>query len=60
MRSAVSRFIECISLCHLTLPEKIKWGLLDTLNDNLRHPNSQIQVLLLISTFFANKFMILC
>ncbi|KAF2303471.1 hypothetical protein GH714_018690 [Hevea brasiliensis] len=43
MRSAVSRFIDCISLCCLTLPEKIKWSLLDTLNDNLRHPNSQIQ-----------------
>ncbi|EEF50351.1 tubulin-folding cofactor D [Ricinus communis] len=43
MRSAVSRFIECISLCHLTLTEKIKSSLLDTLNDNMRHPNSQIQ-----------------
>ncbi|KAJ9188468.1 hypothetical protein P3X46_003825 [Hevea brasiliensis] len=43
MRSAVSRFIECISLCCLTLPEKMKRSLLDTLNDNLRHPNSQIQ-----------------
>ncbi|KDP28777.1 hypothetical protein JCGZ_14548 [Jatropha curcas] len=44
MRSAVSRFIECISMCCLTLSEKIKQGLLDTLNDNLRHPNSQIQL----------------
>ncbi|XP_050236631.1 tubulin-folding cofactor D [Mercurialis annua] len=43
MRSAVSRFIECISLSHLALTEKIKRSLLDTLNDNMRHPNSQIQ-----------------
>ncbi|XP_024023111.1 tubulin-folding cofactor D isoform X2 [Morus notabilis] len=43
MRSAVSRFIECISFTCLSLTEKIKRGLLDTLNENLRHPNSQIQ-----------------
>uniref|UniRef100_A0A2N9FXF6 Tubulin-folding cofactor D C-terminal domain-containing protein n=1 Tax=Fagus sylvatica TaxID=28930 RepID=A0A2N9FXF6_FAGSY len=43
MRSAVSRFIECISLSHLSLSEKIKRSLLDTLNENVRHPNSQIQ-----------------
>ncbi|KAL8138024.1 hypothetical protein V2J09_004025 [Rumex salicifolius] len=43
MRSAVSRFIECISLAEIYLPEKIRRGLLDTLNENLRHPNSQIQ-----------------
>ncbi|GAV78658.1 TFCD_C domain-containing protein [Cephalotus follicularis] len=43
MRFAVSRFIECISLSNVALPEKVKQGLLDTLNENLRHPNSQIQ-----------------
>ncbi|PRQ56920.1 putative tubulin-specific chaperone D, tubulin-folding cofactor D [Rosa chinensis] len=43
MRSAVSRFIECISVSSVSLPEKIKRSLLDTLNENLRHPNSQIQ-----------------
>ncbi|KAG6677496.1 hypothetical protein I3842_14G030100 [Carya illinoinensis] len=43
MRSAVSRFIECISSSHLPLTEKIKRSLIDTLSDNLRHPNSQIQ-----------------
>ncbi|KAK9274057.1 hypothetical protein L1049_018871 [Liquidambar formosana] len=43
MRSAVSRFIGCISLSCIVLSEKIKRSLLDTLNDNLRHPNSQIQ-----------------
>ncbi|KAM7261245.1 hypothetical protein ACFE04_026720 [Oxalis oulophora] len=43
MRSAVSRFIECISLSHVAVPEKIKRSLLDTLNENLRHPNSHIQ-----------------
>ncbi|OMO78559.1 Armadillo-like helical [Corchorus capsularis] len=43
MRGAVSRFIECISYSHIFLSEKTKRGLLDTLNENLRHPNSQIQ-----------------
>ncbi|KAK6260823.1 Tubulin-specific chaperone D [Theobroma cacao] len=43
MRAAVSRFIECISISRLSLTEKIKRSLLDTLNENLRHPNSQIQ-----------------
>ncbi|KAJ0111906.1 hypothetical protein Patl1_00239 [Pistacia atlantica] len=43
MRSAVSRFIECISLSHVSLPEKTKRSLLVTINENLRHPNSQIQ-----------------
>ncbi|KAK7343369.1 hypothetical protein VNO77_12045 [Canavalia gladiata] len=43
MRAAVSRFIECISISKVALPEKIKRSLLDTLNENLRHPNSQIQ-----------------
>lgn len=45
MRSAVSRFIECISIARISLPEKIKRSLLDTLNENLRHPNCQIQVI---------------
>lgn len=45
MRAAVSRFIECISASKVALSEKIKRSLLDTLNENLRHPNSQIQVL---------------
>ncbi|XP_074350535.1 tubulin-folding cofactor D isoform X2 [Apium graveolens] len=43
MRSAVSRFIECISLSNISLPEKIMHSLLETLNENMRHPNSQIQ-----------------
>nr|XP_009782677.1 PREDICTED: tubulin-folding cofactor D isoform X2 [Nicotiana sylvestris] len=43
MRSAVSRFIECISLALVQLTDKIKRSLLDTLHENLRHPNSQIQ-----------------
>jgi len=45
MRAAVSRFIECISISKVVLSEKTKRSLLDTLNENLRHPNSQIQVL---------------
>ncbi|KAG2547960.1 hypothetical protein PVAP13_9KG142400 [Panicum virgatum] len=44
MRSAVSRFISCISIAGISLNEKIKKSLLETLNDNLRHPNAQIQV----------------
>lgn len=44
MRAAVSQFIECISLSHLLVPKKIIRSLLDTLSENLRHPNSQIQV----------------
>ncbi|KAJ4774444.1 Tubulin-specific chaperone D [Rhynchospora pubera] len=43
MRSAVSRFIECMSLSKIPLTEKIKKSLLDTLNENLKHPNFQIQ-----------------
>ncbi|KAK9056251.1 hypothetical protein SSX86_027347 [Deinandra increscens subsp. villosa] len=43
MRAAVSRFIECISIVNITLTEKIKRSLLDTISENLRHPNSQIQ-----------------
>ncbi|KAK1272673.1 hypothetical protein QJS04_geneDACA012360 [Acorus gramineus] len=43
MRSAVSRFIECTSVAHVSLTEKIKRSLLDTINENLRHPNNQIQ-----------------
>ncbi|GAB2272008.1 hypothetical protein Dimus_006833 [Dionaea muscipula] len=43
MRSAVSRFIQCISSSNIAISEKIKRSLLDTLHENLRHPNSQIQ-----------------
>lgn len=57
MRSAVSRFIECISLSNISLPEKIKHSLLDTLNENMRHPNSQIQVFpWLTNEIFLNFF----
>ncbi|XP_066373697.1 tubulin-folding cofactor D-like isoform X1 [Miscanthus floridulus] len=43
MRSAVSRFISCISVAGISLNDKTKKSLLETLNENLRHPNSQIQ-----------------
>ncbi|KAL9142098.1 hypothetical protein ABFS82_14G146900 [Erythranthe guttata] len=43
MRSAVSRFIECISQAQISLTGKIKRSLLDTLNENMKHPNSHIQ-----------------
>lgn len=44
MRSAVSRFIQCLSLSEMPLNEKAKRTLLGTLNENLKHPNAQIQV----------------
>ncbi|KAL6557242.1 hypothetical protein OROMI_017592 [Orobanche minor] len=43
MRSAVSRFIECICRAQVYLAEKTKRSLLDTLNENLKHPNFHIQ-----------------
>ncbi|CAN1308050.1 Tubulin-folding cofactor D [Linum perenne] len=43
MRSAVSRFIECISFSGVAIPERIRRSLLDTITENLRHPNTQIQ-----------------
>lgn len=43
MRSAVSRFIECLALSEISLSEKTRKCLLDTLNENLKHPNAQIQ-----------------
>ncbi|KAL6538962.1 hypothetical protein OROMI_025288 [Orobanche minor] len=42
MRSAVSRFVECISVSSISLSENIKRSLLATVCENLRHPNSQI------------------
>lgn len=44
MRSAVSRFIECIAQAQVYLTAKLKRSLLDAINENLRHPNSHIQV----------------
>ncbi|KAF6174696.1 hypothetical protein GIB67_008751 [Kingdonia uniflora] len=43
MRSVVSRFIYCISVAHVLLPEKLKGSMIDTLVENLRHPNARIQ-----------------
>ncbi|XP_048530765.1 tubulin-folding cofactor D [Triticum urartu] len=43
LRSAVSRFIACISMAAISLNEKTKRSLVETLNENLKHPNSQIQ-----------------
>ncbi|KAI8007498.1 Tubulin-folding cofactor D [Camellia lanceoleosa] len=40
------RFIERISSAHVHWPEKVKRTLLDTLTENLRHPNSHIQLIL--------------
>ncbi|GAA0175136.1 chaperone [Lithospermum erythrorhizon] len=43
MRYAVSRLTECTSQAQVPLTPKLKRSLLDTLNENLRHPNSSIQ-----------------
>ncbi|XP_020584002.1 tubulin-folding cofactor D-like [Phalaenopsis equestris] len=43
MRSAVSKLIDCISSSAISLNDKTKKILLETLTDNLKHPNSQIQ-----------------
>lgn len=43
MRSAVSRFIDCISSSAISLNDKTRKIIFDTLTDNLKHPNSQIQ-----------------
>ncbi|KAK6918554.1 Tubulin-specific chaperone D, C-terminal [Dillenia turbinata] len=59
MRSAVSRFIECISLAHVHISDKkIKKALLSTLMENLRHPNSQIQnaAVQALKSFVATSF----
>lgn len=59
MRSAVSRFIECISIAQISLTEKIKRSLLDTLNENLKHPNSNIQVFLFTQLYLQPNFVCL-
>lgn len=53
MRSAVSRFISCISIAGISLNDKTKKCLLETLNENLRHPNSQIQVKLAFFSVYS-------
>ncbi|KAM0008113.1 putative tubulin-folding cofactor D [Helianthus debilis subsp. tardiflorus] len=45
MRAAVSRFIECISIINITLTDKIKRSLLETINENLRHLMVKYRVL---------------
>ena len=60
MRGAVSRFIECESLAQIPLQlSSQRKSILDTINENLRHPNSQIQVnssllLLMHFVYFAS------
>ncbi|XP_068669774.1 tubulin-folding cofactor D-like [Aristolochia californica] len=44
MRSCVSRLVECTAIVQIPLPIRIRKSLLDTLTENLRHPNAQIQV----------------
>ncbi len=43
MRSAVSRYIECISKSKIPLSVKKQVALLDSLDANLKHPNEDIQ-----------------
>ncbi|XP_057830679.2 tubulin-folding cofactor D isoform X2 [Cryptomeria japonica] len=44
MRASVCKLIECTSVARIPLSSKIQKILLDTLNENMRHPNAQIQV----------------
>lgn len=44
MRSAVSRLIEVTAKVKIRLSPKIQKSLHDTLDENLKHPNSDIQV----------------
>lgn len=44
MRSAVSRLIECTAQVQIRLSPKIQNLLHDTLDENLKHPNGDIQV----------------
>lgn len=44
MRGAVCRLIECASVARLPLSPKVQKTYHDTIDDNLKHPNSQIQV----------------
>jgi len=43
MRSAVARFIECLSLCRLPLTVKQQVKLLDSVDACLKHPKEEIQ-----------------
>ena len=44
MRSAVSRLIECTAQVQIRLSPKTQKMLHDTLDENLKHPNGDIQV----------------
>ena len=43
MRAAVSRYIQCVSLSGIPLTIKQQLTLLDSLDENLKHPNENIQ-----------------
>jgi len=43
VRSAVSRFIECLSIAKIPLTVKQQVSLLDSLDSNLKHPSEEIQ-----------------
>ena len=45
MRSAVSRLIECTAEVKVSLSPKVQKTLHDTLDENLKHPNGDIQVM---------------
>ncbi|KAJ7541816.1 hypothetical protein O6H91_10G078100 [Diphasiastrum complanatum] len=44
MRGAVCRLIESIGIAKIPLSQKFQKTIMDTLDENLKHPNSQIQV----------------
>lgn len=45
MRSVVSRLIECTAEVKVSLSPKVQKTLHDTLDENLKHPNADIQVM---------------
>lgn len=44
MRAAVSRLIECTAILGVPIPPKIQKVLHDSIDENLKHPNGDIQV----------------
>ena len=60
MRSAVSRLIEFTSKVRVRLPVKSQNTLHDSLNENLKHPNSDIQVSLFLRIDYQALWIVVC
>lgn len=53
MRAAVSRLIECTALIRVPLPQRVQRVLHDSIDDNLKHPNADIQVSLVFTVTYT-------